>query len=157
MPLSNGCNHIALVTEDLERLIDFYSGIFEAEVLVDMDEGPVRHALIDLGSGFCLHPFEFRAGSAHAVGSQAMFDRGHLDHLAINVDDPDVFELLRARLVEAHATDGTVTDFGAVRTVWFLDPDGMGCEIATWASGAPRALEDRVQEAYAPTAAAAHI
>lgn len=82
-----------------------------------------------------------------------MFDHGHLDHLAINVTNPEAFELLRSRLVEAGATDGELVDFGPVRTVWFRDPDGMGCEIATWSSGKPRPLEDAVRESYVPVSA----
>ncbi|MDP8929803.1 MAG: VOC family protein [Actinomycetota bacterium] len=148
MALSSGCNHVALVTQDLERFIDFYRRVFDAEVLVDMREEGIRHALVALGEGFCLHPFEFAEGNPHAAGSDTDFDRGHLDHLAINVQDAEAFELLRSRLVDEGATDGTLTDFGAVRTVWFQDPDGMGCEIATWSTGVPRAFEDRIQEPY---------
>lgn len=151
MGLSSGCNHVALVTQDLDRFIDFYRRVFDAEVLVDMQEGPVRHAMVDLGAGFCLHPFEFAEGNVHGAGSDATFDRGHLDHLAIKVEDTETFQLLRSRLVKEGATDGTLTDFGAVRTVWFEDPDGMGCEIAMWGPGTPRAFEDRTQEAYAAT------
>ncbi len=150
MGLSSGCNHVALVTQDLERFIDFYRQIFDADVLFDMQEGPVRHAMVNLGAGFCLHPFEFAEGSAHSAGSDATFDRGHLDHLAISVEDQATFQLLRSRLVEKGATDGTLTDFGTVRTVWFEDPDGMGCEIAMWCSGTPRAFDDRTQDAFTP-------
>ncbi|MDX1746943.1 MAG: VOC family protein, partial [Halobacteriales archaeon] len=125
-----------------------YEAVFDAEVTVDMQEGPLRHALIDLGGGFCLHPFQHAHGSSHAAGSNAMFDRGHLDHFAIDVDDAETFQLLRARLVDAAASDGTITDFGAVRTVWFEDPDGMGAEIAIWSNGDPLAFDDRREERH---------
>lgn len=148
MPLTAGCNHVALVTRDLDRLIDFYVGIFGAEVTLDMEEGPLRHAMIDLGAGFSLHPFEFAEGNPHGTGSEAIFDRGHLDHVAINVADPEAFELLRKRLVDAGASDGAITDFGIVRSVWFQDPDGMGSEIAMWSHGEPLAFEDRIREPY---------
>lgn len=148
MALTAGCNHIALVTEDLDRFVEFYGQVFEAEVRVDLQEGPLRHALVDLGGGFSLHPFEFADGNDDAAASEAMFGRGHLDHLAINVDDVESFEVLRKRLVDAGASDGTVTDFGVVRTVWFRDPDGMGCEIAIWADAEPRTFEERLQEPW---------
>jgi len=147
MTLSSGCNHVALVTQDLDRLIGFYSRVFEAEV-VDLAEGPFRHAMIDLGAGFCLHPFEFTDPNPHQAGSDRLFDRGHLDHLAINVDDADTFEELRSRLVAEGATDGELTDFGTVRTVWFEDPDGMGCEITIWSTNVARTFENRIQEPY---------
>lgn len=153
MALSSGCNHVALVTQDLDRFTAFYTRVFEAEVVTELAEGPLRHALIDLGGGFRLHPFEFVDGNPHATASPEGFDRGHLDHLAIDVADAASFEELRARLVEAGASDGTVTDFGAVRTVWFEDPDGMGCEIALSVDAEPRAFADRIQEVYEPAMA----
>lgn len=153
MPLAAGCSHIAMHTQDLDELIAFYEQVFDAEVTVDMQEGPVRHALIDLGGGFCLHPFQNAESSSHAAGSSAMFDRGHLDHIAIGVADGETFQLLRTRLVDAGASDGTITDFGTVRCVWFEDPDGMGAEIAIRSDGAPLAFDDRRQEHYEPAGA----
>lgn len=79
-----------------------------------------------------------------------MFDRGHIDHFALNVTNAEDFEELRHRLVEAGATDGAVTDFGITRNVWFHDPGGMGCEIALWTSGEPLEFDARVVEIYQP-------
>lgn len=142
-----GVNHVALVTDDLDRLIDFYVSVFDAEVMCDLDEGAVRHALIDLGSGAALHPFEVD-GCEHGAGRAEIFGRGHLDHVALNVADEAAFEKLRDRLVEAGASDGSVTDFGRVRTVWFRDPDGCEGEIAIWFDGEVRRFDERVIEAY---------
>lgn len=150
--LSNGCNHVAVVTEDLDRFLRFYTEVFDAQVRCELDEGPVRHALLDLGGGFALHPFELAGGSVHERGSATMFDRGHLDHLAIDVPDVAAFEEVRRRLVVRGASDGAVTDFGVTRNVWFEDPDGHGCEIAVWADGSPRTFVDRIVEAYEPAA-----
>lgn len=153
MALTNGCNHVALVTEDLDRLVAFYAEVFEAVVLWDVDEGGLRHALIDLGGGFALHPFQLADGSPYGQGSSVMFERGHLDHVALDVADEATFEELRRRLVERGATDGALTDFGVTRNVWFEDPDGHGSEIALRVTGEPRTFDERIVEAYEPTAA----
>jgi catechol 2,3-dioxygenase-like lactoylglutathione lyase family enzyme len=58
MPLTIGINHVASITANLDRLIRFYVEVFEAVVLVDLDEGSLRHAMLDLGGGACLHPFQ---------------------------------------------------------------------------------------------------
>lgn len=147
MALLAGINHVATLTADLDRLVAFYTGVFDAEVPVDMTEGGLRHALIDLGRGACLHPFEI-TGNPHGHSSGQIFDRGHMDHLALNVADEATFELLRERLVEAGASDGCITDFGNVRSVWFEDPDGFGCEIALWAAGTPLTFADRGRTPY---------
>lgn len=150
MALTNGCNHVALVTNDLDRFLAFYRDVFDAEVVWDLEEGPVRHAMVDLGGGFMLHPFQHADGNIHGAGSTEVFNRGHLDHFALDVADAATFEELRHRLVEHGATDGVLTDFGVTRNVWFEDPDGHGCEIALWCHQEPRTFDDRLVEPYQP-------
>jgi catechol 2,3-dioxygenase-like lactoylglutathione lyase family enzyme len=147
VPATKGFNHIALVTADIDRLIAFYAKVFEAEVLVDLDEGHVRHALVDLGGGACLHAFSMPE-NPHAAGSPNMFGRGHLDHIAIDVADDEQFETLRRRLVETGASDGLATDFGLQRVVCFKDPDGFEAEIAVWQKGEPLPYDRAVRETY---------
>ena len=136
MALTAGFNHVALVTDDLDRFVEFYRSVFEAEVLMEMAEGPVRHALIGIGGGMALHPFEFDGRSSDGEPGHP-FQRGHLDHVALDVPDEETFGVLRRRLIDAGATDGTVTDFGMVRVVGYQDPDGWWGEIALWSDGEP--------------------
>ena len=143
MPLASGCQHVALVTEDLDRLIAFYERIFDADTLWVLDEGQARHAFLDLGGGFCLHPFEFAGGSPQAAGQPAFFERGHLDHISVAVADRQTFDLVRQRLVEAGACDGTITDWGMLEQVNFRDPDGMDAEVSLPKDGEPRRFEER--------------
>lgn len=143
VPLTSGVNHVALVTNDLDRLVEFYTSVFEATLFADLTEGPVRHALIDLGGGMALHPFEFTGRPSDAPYGE-MFRRGHLDHVSLNVPDEETFDVLRRRLVEREASDGIMTDFGAVRTVAFRDPDGWWGEIAIWTGGDPLPLAEAV-------------
>lgn len=147
MALTTGINHVALVTSDLDRLIEFYVSVFEADVIADLEEGELRHAMLDLGGGVALHPF-YVGANPHAAPQGEMFRRGHLDHVALDVADSESFELLRRRLVERGASDGLVTDFGTVRTVSFLDPDGWEGEIAQSRDGTLLPFVDRIQEPY---------
>ena len=149
MALSNGCNHVTIVTQDLDRFIDFYTKCFDAEVRVDLDEGALRHALIDMGADFCLHPFQGTWPSEHKDGLPEMFKRGHVDHFAINVPSPASFETLRKRLVECGASDGRIRDFGMVQVMSFQDTDGMECEIALWKEGKLLTMEESRTEDYA--------
>lgn len=151
MPLTAGVHHVALVTSDLDRLIEFYVSVFDAELIADLEEGGLRHALLDLGGGFALHPF-FLGENPPAAERTEIFRRGHLDHVALKVDDLDTFETLRHRLVERGASDGTITDFGSVRTITYTDPDGWEGEIARWQAGPLLTCDQRIHEPY-PTPA----
>ena len=147
MPLSNGCNHVTLITKDIARLIDFYERNFDAEVRLDLDEGGLRHALIDLGRDFSLHPFQLSNQNPHADAIPDIFARGHIDHFAINFADRENFEEVRRRLIANGASRGRIRDFGMVQVMMFEDPDGMECELALWKDGSPLTMaESRVIE-----------
>ena len=149
MALSNGCNHVTIVTQDLDRFIDFYTTCFDAELRVDLDEGPLRHALIDMGADFCLHPFQVTWPCEHEGGLPDMIKRGHVDHFAINVPDLASFETLRRRLVECGASEGRIRDFGMVQVMAFQDPDGMECELALWKEGPLLTMAESKTEDFA--------
>jgi catechol 2,3-dioxygenase-like lactoylglutathione lyase family enzyme len=128
MTLLAGVNHVAVLTEDLDRFVEFYTGVFELDVVFEEATPAFRHAILRTGPTSWLHPAEL-AENPHGAGLPAMFDRGHLDHLALTADSAEAFDTLRARLVERGACDGGVEDLGAFHALWFTDPDGMRVEL----------------------------
>ena len=127
--LISGLEHLAVVTGDADALHRFYRTVFDAEVVRDdrMPDGG-RLSFVRLGESFELNVFELVDGST-ARGAGKMFQRGRLDHFGLRARDMDAFRELRRRLVEAGASDGFVTDFGPVLSVFFRDPDGIEAEV----------------------------
>lgn len=148
MTLAAGCHHIALLTQDMDRFLDFYDRMFDAEIVFDVREGPMRHAMVELGGGFMLHPFSLPETLPDAVGQEKMFTRGHLDHLAIDMGSRGAFYEARERLVSEGATDGTITDWGLVAQVVFHDPDGMETEISVRKAGRVLDFDERIHVPY---------
>ena len=144
MPSTTGFNHLALHTQDLDRFVAFYVEVFDAELLEQQSEGGMRHAMVDLGGGSCLHAFEM-PGNPHQAGSPAGFARGHLDHFALNVPDDETFQRLRRALHARGASNGVITDFGTVQLVNFTDPDGCDVEVALWCDAPARTFDERGQ------------
>ena len=128
MPLTSGAHHLATLTADMERLIAFYTGVFDATVLADMGEEGLRHVFLDLGGGFILHPFEI-PGHDVPQGELAIFERGRIDHLALRAATPEDFWNVRERIRAAGASDGQVTDIGPLLSAGFTDPDGLWGEV----------------------------
>lgn len=128
MQLTTGINHVAIMTADVDRFVAFYTEVLEATVVFAETTPQFRHAILSIGGVSVLHPVEV-AGSPHGRASDAMADRGHLDHLAVDVPTREAFEELRARLVARGASDGAVTDLGPKLSFWFVDPDGMHIEV----------------------------
>jgi len=123
-----GVNHVAVMTDDLDRFVDFYTGVFALEVVFREDTPAFRHAILRTGPHSWLHPAEV-AGNPHGEALPAMFQRGHLDHLALTAASPEAFASLRDRLLARDACDGSVEDLGAFHSLWFEDPDGMRGEL----------------------------
>jgi catechol 2,3-dioxygenase-like lactoylglutathione lyase family enzyme len=137
--LLNDLHHLAFVTADMDRLISFYERMFDARVTLDRDDGGLRHAFIEVGPHTVLHPFE--APADKVPGRQEIFDRGRLDHFALNAASEEAFREIRRRLIAegANATEGgLVTDMGSVLSFSFHDPD-EGWHEVMWVKDVPDA------------------
>jgi len=126
--LLTGINHVAIMTEDLDRFTAFYTDVLDASVVFEETNPQFRHAILSVGGTSVLHPVQM-SGNPHARASSTMMDRGHLDHLALDVPSRDAFDEVRRRLVDRGASDGAITDLGPKLSFWFVDPDGMHIEV----------------------------
>lgn len=131
MSLLSGINHAAFITKDLARFVEFYTAMFDAELIFEESTPELRHAMLRVGEAV-LHPAELPS-SPHARGVGAMFQRGHLDHLGLTVRSRVAFDEIRRRLVARGASTGAVSDLGPQQSFWFEDPDGMHAEVC-WVS-----------------------
>jgi catechol 2,3-dioxygenase-like lactoylglutathione lyase family enzyme len=128
--LVDGFNHVAVLTADTDRFIEFYGDMFGATVLGVPDHTPPgwRMTIVQVGPTAELNVFQID-GNDEASRQTPMFGRGRLDHLALQAASLDAFEEARRRLIDRGATDGFVTDFGPILSLFFVDPDGLECEI----------------------------
>lgn len=131
-----GVNHIATVSNDLDRLIDFYERIFDAKKVGDLEIPPIgaRHVFITLGGPAVLHAWQLRDLDVAQFDGE-IFNRGRVDHFALQTDTYEKFEELRHSLMREGATAGEVNDFGVLLTFSFVDPDGLWAEVAWWKDG----------------------
>ncbi len=144
MTLTRGLNHVAVLTEDLDRFIAFYTEVFDLDVAFTETTPAFRHAIVRTGADSWLHPAEIADG-AHGTGSPNMFQRGHLDHIALVADSSEAFSTVRERLVACGASDGAIEDLGAFHALWFEDPDGMRGEVTL-------IIDPRLEGIHAPVA-----
>jgi catechol 2,3-dioxygenase-like lactoylglutathione lyase family enzyme len=131
--LLDGVNHVALLTDDLDRFEEFWTGVFGAVVDGSVSGPPgMTLTFIRIGSRTELNVFSRTAGGPAAGASlprDAMFGRGPIDHLGVQAASIGAFETIRARLMERGAADDFVSDFGPVLSIFFRDPDGLECEV----------------------------
>ena len=131
MMLLDGFNHVAILTNDTERLHAFYAEVFDATVAGRRRRGRarVRMSVIHIGPHSELNVFEID-GNSEADRQTPMFGRGRIDHLG----GAGRSRSRRSRPSAtgswpAGAADDFVTDFGPILSLFFTDPDGLECEV----------------------------
>jgi catechol 2,3-dioxygenase-like lactoylglutathione lyase family enzyme len=152
-----GINHLALVSSDMKRTIDFYSGVLGMPLVKTLDlPGTMgQHFFFDCGGGDCVAFFWFPDAPDGVPGISAPKSRpeqgdllsavGSMNHVAFHVP-ADKFEDYRHRLIDkgvevspilnhddSPSTVSAVLHEGVfVRSFYFQDPDGILLEFACW-------------------------
>ena len=131
--LLDGVNHVALVTDDTDRLVRFYADNFEATVSSQQQIGIGTLTMIDIGPRTELNVFEVGAEvAASDMARGSMFTHGPIDHIGLQAASRESFVEIRRRLMSCGASDGFVTDFGRSHSLFFRDPDGLEGEVLLW-------------------------
>jgi catechol 2,3-dioxygenase-like lactoylglutathione lyase family enzyme len=141
----------------MARTVDFYQGVLGMPLVktIELPYGMGQHFFFDCGGGDCLAFFWFPEApepEAGISGPRVRPDQGDLtsavgsmNHVAFSVP-PERIEEYRERLIAAGvectaianhddselSLSETVTDDVYVRSVYFLDPDGILLEFACW-------------------------
>ncbi len=136
MPISQGFNHVATLTTNMDLTVAFYEQAFEAVVVFEIprrDDHPWMK-IVDLGGGAALNVFEVDA--ADIIGDRRrQGGRGAIDHFGLAVDSLATLEAMRQRLIDAGAQEvGEIQRLGADWSLFFRDPDGMELEVLCSAS-----------------------
>jgi catechol 2,3-dioxygenase-like lactoylglutathione lyase family enzyme len=156
-----GINHLALVSSDMQRTVDFYSGVLGMPLIktIDLPHGMGQHFFFDLGNGDSLAFFWFPSAPAAQPGVASAAPgllpgpsaHGSMNHVAINVPGDRIeeyYEKLQAKGIECSrvinhddspmqiSLETTPTTF--VRSIYFFDPDGIALELAAWTRELPK-------------------
>jgi catechol 2,3-dioxygenase-like lactoylglutathione lyase family enzyme len=130
VPTTTGFNHVATMTADLDRLVDFYKQAFGAKIEAEIpkrDDHP-RMIILDLGGGAALNAFEIDADDI--IGERTrMGGRGPIDHYGLAVDSLATLEAVRDRFEAMGVDMGEIHQLGTMWSLFFRDPDGMELEV----------------------------
>jgi catechol 2,3-dioxygenase-like lactoylglutathione lyase family enzyme len=131
MPITNGFNHVATLTTDMDKTIRFYEQAFDGRVVHEIAKSHDHPwmKIVDLGGGAALNVFE--APADEIIGERRkQGGRGAIDHYALAVADRATLDTVRTRLVAAGAQEvGDVQRLGDEWSLFFRDPDGMELEV----------------------------
>src|SRR5262245_28536171 len=120
---ARGVHHVALISNDVERTVDFYQDLLEfplTEMFENRDYGGSTHFFFDIGNGNALAFFDL-PGLDLGPYAEVL---GGLHHLAISVE-PERWQRLQRNL-EREGVPYTVIDESSM---YFSDPDGARLEL----------------------------
>ena len=152
-----GINHLALVCRDMQRTVEFYSGVLGMPLIktIELPAGMGQHFFFDCGGGDCLAFFWFPDAPEPAPGVSAPVARpdqgsltsaiGSMNHVAFAVPAEKIEEyrdkLLAAGIDCTEIANHDDSEWGIsadvhpgvfVRSIYFQDPDGILLELAAW-------------------------
>ena len=128
MSLLAGIDHVAVLTSDLDAFCAFYEDVLGAQVESRMEGDGLRMVVLRVAPQSELNVFQVE-GNTESTRQVPMFGRGRLDHFAFRAASLEAFDQIRDRLIQRGSTDGFVTDFGHVLSVFFRDPEGLEAEV----------------------------
>jgi len=145
-----GINHLALVCENMDVTVDFYTNVLDMKLTktIDLPGNMGKHFFFDAGGGDAVAFFWFPDGPDTVSEKQLKkisATPGTMNHVAFDVS-PDKIDEYREMLV-AQGIDVTevvnhddsedqaspdITPSTFVRSIYFHDPDGIQLEFAAW-------------------------
>lgn len=120
---ARGVHHVALLSSDVERTVEFYQGLLEfplTDMFENRDYGGSTHFFFDIGNGNTIAFFDM-PGLDLGPYAEVL---GGLHHLAISVD-PERWRHLKAKLDDAGIDYAHVDS----SSLYFRDPDGARLEL----------------------------
>jgi catechol 2,3-dioxygenase-like lactoylglutathione lyase family enzyme len=134
-PRWRGVNHLALITNDMDKTVRFYHGVLGARLVAHLGNRSFRHYFFEVGPEQTVAFFEYKGSPVHAFAKPAGLPDPRaiqFDHLSLNLADERALEELQARLKENGCDVTDIVDHGFVRSIYFTDPNGIALEASWW-------------------------
>jgi len=134
-PRWRGVNHLALITNDMDRTVRFYHGVLGARLVAHLGNRDFRHYFFEVGPEQTVAFFEYKHAPVQAFAKPAGVPDPRaiqFDHLSLNLADERALEELQSRLKENGSEVTDIIDHGFVRSIYFSDPNGIALEASWW-------------------------
>ena len=123
VPSATVVGHVHLKVSDLDRAIDFYSGVLGFQVTQRMGSSAAFLSAGGYHHHIGLNTWESRGGSAPAPGTTGLY------HVAFLYPDRPALAAALRRLVENGVPLEGAADHGVSEALYLRDPDGNGVEL----------------------------
>ena len=130
-------NHVALVTNDMDKTVRFYRDVLGMDVVVtfarEINGQRIRHYFFKLGSTSCLSFFEWLGVELPQRKDAGIPASGRqFDHVSIGVGSEKMLLEIQKRLLNAGMRPSEIVDHGMARSIYFEDPNGISIGFSVW-------------------------
>ena len=134
---TRGINHMAMVTNDMEKTVRFYRDIMGFPLVAAIGGNPnglrARHYFFETGPNSTIAFFErASAEDFHKPAGLEAAGRIQFDHVSFDVETEDELLDLQTRLNDAGQEVTTVIDHNFIHSIYFHDFSGIALEASVW-------------------------
>ena len=123
---TRGINHLAMVTNDMEKTVRFYRDVMGFPLVAAIDGNPnglrARHYFFEWAGAEDFH----KPAGLEAAG------RIQFDHVSFDVETEDELVELQQKLEKAGQEVTTVVDHKFIHSIYFHDFSGIALEASVW-------------------------
>jgi catechol 2,3-dioxygenase-like lactoylglutathione lyase family enzyme len=126
-----GINHLAFITNDLDRTVRFWRDLLEMPLVVCIGEDEFRHYFFQVSPTDMIAFFQYPEATAPGLkraGVPTREPRG-FDHVAIGVESREALFALKDRLENAGVPVEGVVDHGLILSIYIHDPNNLSLEF----------------------------
>ena len=133
-----GVNHLAMVTNDMDKTVRFYRDVLGMPLVgaVGNTPGgyPYRHYFFEIGPNSTIAFFEWpgMVEEFHKPAGQPAKGRLQFDHVSFDVETEDELLELQDRLEKAGVEVTPVIDHKFIHSIYFHDYNGIALEASVW-------------------------
>jgi catechol 2,3-dioxygenase-like lactoylglutathione lyase family enzyme len=133
-----GINHLALVTNDMEKTVRFYRDVIGMPLVAAVGNTPggypYRHYFFEIGPNNTIAFFEWpgMVEEFHKPAGQPARGRLQFDHVSFDVESEEALQELQERLNLAGVEVTPVIDHKFIHSIYFTDPNGIALEASVW-------------------------
>jgi catechol 2,3-dioxygenase-like lactoylglutathione lyase family enzyme len=130
-PRVTGVNHLAFITEDMERTIRFYRDLLGMELVAGIGHDGYRHYFFKFGDAQVAF-FEYDGARPMEYKFHGVMTNKPLgfDHVSLTVDSKEDLFAFKDRLEAAGIEVTGAIDHGTIWSIYFFDPNVIPLEIS---------------------------
>ena len=133
----NGIHHLAMITDDMDKTIEFWRDLLGMRMLAATGDGRNKHYFFEMSENNTIAFFEWpEAVNPDMKEHGTPIDEPMVfDHVAIGVNDDNDLEELRQILTKAGYWVSKITDHGFIHSIYSYDPNNIPIEFCAEVKG----------------------